>query len=235
MIARIKLNRRARFDRLSGAKCRLSDTYKQCPAGLYIEPMKKRQQRGFTLYELLVTIMIIGVIMAIGVPNMAEFTQNSRLTSTSNDMLSSFYIARSEAARSKSNITICASANSLDPAAACGGTFNDGWIIFVDLNGDLVHDAPAESIVKAFPPVATGVVITTAANANYFAFAGTGLGRGDVGGNPAFSTAMICDSRGVDTAPGGRATARRMVATPIGRATIISDKQMILNAGGVCP
>jgi len=148
----------------------LSDTYKQCPAGLYIEPMKKRQQHGFTLYELLTTIMIIGVIMAIGVPNMAEFTQNSRLTSTSNDMLASFYIARSEAARSKSNITICASANSLDPAAACGGTFNDGWIIFVDLNGDLVHDAPAESIVKAFPPVATGVVITTAANATYFAF-----------------------------------------------------------------
>ncbi len=213
----------------------MSDTYKQCPSGLYIEPMKNRYQNGFTLYELLTTIMIIGVIMAIGVPNMAEFTQNSRLTSTSSDLLSSFYIGRSEAARSKSNITICASANSLDPAAACGGTFSDGWIIFVDLNGDLVHDAPAETIIKAFPPVATGVTVTTAANANYFAFAGTGLGRGDVGGLPSFTTAMICDSRGVDTAPGGRATARRMVATPIGRATIISDKQMILNAGGVCP
>lgn len=213
----------------------MSDTYKQGQSGLYIEPMKNRYQQGFTLYELLTTIMIIGVIMAIGVPNMAEFTQNSRLTSTSNDLLSSFYIGRSEAARSKSNITICASANSLDPAAACGGTFTDGWIIFVDLNGDLVHDAPAETIIKAFPPVATGVTVTTAANANYFAFAGTGLGRGDVGGLPSFTTAMICDSRGVDTAPGGRATARRMVATPIGRATIISDKQMILNAGGVCP
>ena len=213
----------------------MSDTYNQCPRGLYIESMKKRQQHGFTLYELLTTIMIIGVIMAIGVPNMAEFTQNSRLTSTSNDMLASFYIARSEAARSKSNITICASANSLDPAAVCGGTFNDGWIVFVDLNGDLVHDAPAETIVRAYPPVATGVVVTVNANSNYFAFAGTGLGRGDVGGNPALSTVMICDSRGIDVAPGGRATARRLVATPIGRATIISDKTMILNAGGVCP
>jgi type IV fimbrial biogenesis protein FimT len=213
----------------------LSDTSKVSPRGLYIEPMKKRHQHGFTLYELLTTIMIVGVVIAIGVPNMAEFTQNSRLTGTSNDMLSSFHIARSEAARSKSNITICASANSLDPAAACGGTFNDGWIVFVDLNGDLIHDAPAETIVRAFPPVATGVVVTVNANANYFAFAGTGLGRGDVGGNPALSTVMICDSRGIDVAPGGRATARRMVATPIGRATIISDKTMILNAGGVCP
>ena len=197
--------------------------------------MKKRQQHGFTLYELLTTILIVGIIMAIGVPNMAEFMQNSRLTGTSNDMLSSFHIARSEAARSKSNVTICSSANSLDPAAVCGGTFNDGWIVFVDLNGDLVHDAPAETIVRAYPPVATGVVVTVNANSNYFAFAGTGLGRGDLFGNPALSTVMICDSRGIDVAPGGRATARRLVATPIGRATIISDKAMILNAGGVCP
>jgi hypothetical protein len=46
---------------------------------------------------------------------------------------------------------------------------------------------------------------------------------------------MICDNRGIDDAPGGRATARRLVATPIGRATIISDKSMILGAGGTCP
>ena len=46
---------------------------------------------------------------------------------------------------------------------------------------------------------------------------------------------MICDGRGVDDAPGGRATARRLVTTAIGRATIISDKAQILAAGGACP
>ena len=71
--------------------------------------------------------------------------------------------------------------------------------------------------------------------ATYFSFAGTGLGRGNVGGQPALSTVMICDKRGIDTAPGGRATARRLVATAIGRATIISDKNQILAAGGACP
>ena len=48
-------------------------------------------------------------------------------------------------------------------------------------------------------------------------------------------TVMICDSRGIDTAPGGRATARRLVVTAIGRATVISDKAQILAAGGACP
>ena len=61
--------------------------------------MDKAKQSGFTVYELLITMIIIGVILTIGVPNLAEFTQNSRLTATSNDLHSSFQLARSEAAR----------------------------------------------------------------------------------------------------------------------------------------
>ena len=196
--------------------------------------MDIKRQTGFTLYELLITVLVIGVILTIGVPNMAEFTQNSRLTSTSNDLLSSFQLARSEAARSRGNITICASNNSLDANANCGGTFNDGWIIFVDTDGDL-NRGGGENVLRGHPAPPSGVTVTPENGATYFAFAGTGLGRGDVGGNPAISTVMICDERGIDTAPGGRATARRLVATAIGRATIISDKNQILAAGGVCP
>jgi type IV fimbrial biogenesis protein FimT len=197
--------------------------------------MDTRRQSGFTLYELLITVLIIGVILAIGVPNMAEFTQNSRLSSTSNDLLSSFQVARSEAARSKSNITICASNNPLDANANCGGTFNDGWIIFIDLDGDLNRAGAGENVLRAHPAPPTGVSITPANGATYFSFAGTGLGRGNVGGVPALQTAMICDARGLDIAPGGRATARRLVATAIGRATIVSDLAMIQASGDVCP
>lgn len=197
--------------------------------------MEIKRQSGFTLYELMITITIIGIVLAVGIPNLSEFTQNSRLTSASNDLLSSFQLARSEAARAKTNITICASNNSLDAAANCGGTFNDGWIIFVDTDGDLNRAGAGENVLRAFPAAPDGVTITTNGGATYFAFAGTGLGRGNVGGVPALQTAMICDDRGVEIAPGGRATARRLVATAIGRATIISDRQMILNAGGACP
>ena len=90
--------------------------------------MKTKYQHGFTLYELLVTMLIVGIVLTIGVPNMSEFTANSRMATTANDLHASFMLARSEAARSKSNITICASANSLDPAATCNGAFDDGWI-----------------------------------------------------------------------------------------------------------
>lgn len=195
-----------------------------------------QRQSGFTLYELMITLLLIGIILAIGVPNLSEYRQNSRLTSISNDLLSSFHLARSEAARAKANITICASNNSMDPIAAdCGGTFNDGWIVFIDTDGDLTRAGAGENLLQIYPPAPDGVTVTTNGGSTYFAFASTGLGRGNVGGVPALQTAMICDDRGLDVAPGGRATARRLVATAIGRATIISDKAQIEAAGGTCP
>ena len=197
--------------------------------------MNKRHQNGFTLYELMITLLVIGVILTFGVPNFSDFTRNSQLTSTANDLHAAFQLGRSEAARSKSNITICASSNSLDAGANCSGTFADGLIVFIDLNGDIDRSGAGENILRAHPAVHNLVSVTTNGGATYFSFGPTGLGRGDVGVGPALQTAMICDDRGLQIAAGGRATARRLVATPIGRATVISDKAMIDAAGGTCP
>ena len=201
---------------------------------MYIAPMSKTKQHGFTIYELLITMLMIGIILSIGVPNMSGFMKNSRITGTANDLHASFQLARSEAARSKSNITICASANSMDAAAACGGTFNDGWIIFIDLNGDLARGGGSENVLRAHPAIPDGIDIATNAGADYFGYAPSGLGRGDVGGDPAVSRARICDQRGNIVAAGGSSAARILVVTPIGRATVLRDVAQIDAAGG-CP
>jgi len=222
------------FDRLSEPFRRLSDTYKRGLQGLYIAPMARANQHGFTIYELLITMLMIGVILTIGVPSMTSFMQNSRISGTANDLHSSFHLARSEAARSKNIITICASANSMDAAAACGGTFDDGWIIFVDLNGDLGRAGPDENVIRAHPAINDRIDVTTNAGANYFSFAPSGLGRGDVGGNPAVVTATICDQRGNEPAAGDSSAARVLVVTPIGRATVLRTVVQV-NAKGGCP
>jgi type IV fimbrial biogenesis protein FimT len=63
--------------------------------------MNKKTQYGFTLYELLITVLIVGVVLTFGVPNMLQFNQNGRMTSTANDLHSSFHLARSESGRAK--------------------------------------------------------------------------------------------------------------------------------------
>lgn len=200
----------------------------------YIARMTSQYQRGFTLYELLITLLVVGIVLTVGIPSFRDFTQNSRITGTANDLHSSFLLARSEAARSKSPITICASADPFGAALCDGAAFDGGWIVFVDLNGDIQRAGAGENVLRAHPPVDAAINIATNAAADYFGFAPTGLGRGDVGGLPAVQTAVICDTRGNIRAAGGMSAARFLVVTPIGRATVLRDVDQITAAGG-CP
>lgn len=195
--------------------------------------MTNRTQNGFTLYELLITMVVIGIVLAVGVPGFGEFTQNSRMTGTVNELHSSFLLARSEAARSKSNVTICASTNSQAANADCAGEFEDGWIIFVDTDGDIERDA-GEALLRAHGPTPPGIDIATPAQADYFSYTPTGLGRGNVTGVAPVQTAVLCDKRGNVVATGGASAARVLVVTPIGRATVLRDETQVANAGG-CP
>ncbi len=187
----------------------------------------------------MITLLIVGVVITLGVPNMAAFTQNSRMTSTANDLHATFHLARSEAARAKTNITICASANSMTETANCGGTWDQGYIVFVDDDGDLNRAGATETILRAHPAVAKGVTLTVAGDASYFSYAATGLGRGDIGGNSAMTQVVMCDKRGNVKAAGGNSAARLFVATPLGRATILRDMDLIgsalANMGKSCP
>ena len=201
--------------------------------------MDKRSQHGFTLYELMITVTIVGVILTFGIPNLTAFTQNSRMTSSANDLHAAFHLARSEAARARTNITICASADPMGAGSDCDGTWDQGYIVFIDDNGDRARAGANETVLRAHPPADTGVMLRIANNATYFMYASTGLGRQDTGGNTAVSQVVMCDDRGNIMAAGGNSASRLFVATPLGRATILRDMGMIGTAltamGQTCP
>jgi len=202
--------------------------------------MKKRTQNGFTLYELLITVLIVGVVLTLGVPNMAALTANTRITSTANDLHAAFHLSRSEAARAKDNITICASDNSMDDDADCGGTWEDGFIVFIDTTGDLLRNTVDETVLRRHPAIADGVTLAVEGAATFFSFGPSGLGRGNVLGNTAVTRIMVCDDRGTIETSANTSAARLFVATPLGRATVVRDKTAVdlalAGMGGVtCP
>lgn len=201
--------------------------------------MDTRTQHGFTLYELLITVMIVGIVLAFSIPNMQAFTQNSRMTSAANDLHSAFHLARSESSRAKTNITICASAKPMEGAANCGGTWDQGYIVFVDQDGNLDRQGQEETVLRAQPAIAEGVSFAVANDATYFSYSSTGLGRPNVGGKKAVSQIVMCDERGNVKAAGGSSAGRLFVATPLGRATILRDQELIGKAltemGKSCP
>ena len=201
--------------------------------------MDTQSQHGFTLYELMITVAIVALVLAFGIPNLVDFRQNSRMTATANDLHAAFHMARSEAARSKNNITICASADPFAADSNCDGTWDQGYIVFVDGDADLNRFGAGENVLRAHGPAEPGVTLRVANDATYFMFAGTGLGRLEAGGTDTVTQVVMCDDRGNITAAGGNSAARLFVTTPLGRATIVRDKTMIGDAlddmGETCP
>ena len=124
-------------------------------------------------------------------------------------------------------------------AANCGGNWGEGYIVFVDTNGDLNRSGATENVLRAQPGTAKGVTIAVADDATYFSYASTGLGRANVGDKPAMSQVVMCDERGNVRAAGGSSAARLFIVTPLGRATIFRDETLIDDAlavmGKTCP
>jgi len=198
-----------------------------------------KTQAGFTLYELLITLIIVGVVMSYGMANLSDFTKNGRMTATANDLHAAFHMARSESSRAKINITICGSADPMGNGADCDGTWEQGYIVFIDTDGNLLRAGGTETILRRHDAVESGVNLRIANGATYFSYGQSGLGRGNVGFVPAITQVVMCDDRGNITAAGGNSAARLFVATPLGRATILRDKTLIGNAltnmGLTCP
>ena len=118
--------------------------------------MKKNS--GFTLLELIITVALISIVMAIAVPSMTSFTQNDRLTTNINTLIGHLAYARSEAVKRSQQVSICSSNN----ATTCtGGNWQDGWIVYIDADGDNSFTA-GEEVLRAQQALEGANTLTTA-------------------------------------------------------------------------
>lgn len=86
------------------------------------------RQHAFTLIELIVTLSVAGILAAIAVPSFSSLIKDNRLTTQINELAFALNLARSEAIKRGTDVTLC---NSNDKTT-CSGTWSDGWIVFSD-------------------------------------------------------------------------------------------------------
>ena len=101
------------------------------------------------MVELLVSLVVLVVLLAIAVPNLRAFTVRNQLAGAQSGINATFALARSEAARRGVPMFLVAV-----PGAPSGNEFGNGWDVFVDRNGDGVYtsaDGPAVRHYDALP------------------------------------------------------------------------------------
>jgi type IV fimbrial biogenesis protein FimT len=193
--------------------------------------MEIKAQRGFTLYELMVTMMVVGVLFGVGIPNLIGMIRDNRMAAAANDIVSLIYAARSEAVKEQRLVTFCASTNpeAATPicAATANGTNDRGFVVFIDdadgdgidpTDGNLVVD-PGERIV--LQRAAAGGTLNLFADQPFISYAPNGFVAPAVG-TPSLTTILLCDERG-NRDIGGRSAARVINVTVIGRPQTMSD------------
>ena len=120
------------------------------------------RQRGLTLVELMVTLAVAIILIAVGMPLFTGVAANNRATTQANTFLTAFKLARSEAVKRATNVSVCAIDDPDASPPTCGG--NDDWdnglLVFTDGDTAGTIDGGDERI-RAFPIATAGSVATT--------------------------------------------------------------------------
>jgi type IV fimbrial biogenesis protein FimT len=127
-----------------------------------------RRLHGFTLVELLITVAVLVITLAIAAPAMSGFIRSSQLSGTQTELIGALMLARSEATKRGAQVGIVAA------LPASGAEFTNGWTVWVDANSNGVLDT-GETVVRQYPARKNSVKISTQAGETVTSFKPTGF------------------------------------------------------------
>jgi len=152
--------------------------------------MFQRQPNGVTALELMVTMAIVAILLATGVPAFKSYTWNQRLRTTMDTLQTDMNLARGRAISHNIQTVICPATDTAD----CSGDpqWQNGWIVFTDLNGDHQRQ-DGEALLKQ-AGMTEFLDITSSRSRTYLRFYPNGTAPGSN------ISIVFCDQRGAEYA-----------------------------------
>jgi type IV fimbrial biogenesis protein FimT len=94
----------------------------------------KQQTGGYSLFELLMTLVLAALVLTLGIPSFGAIVANQRLRVEVNALFHAIHLARKESVVRRRVMTICPTRD----GATCqpGEDWSDGWMMFVNIDRD---------------------------------------------------------------------------------------------------
>ena len=148
-------------------------------------PVGRKGRAGFNLVEVMVVLVVLGILMAVGVPSLRFVLNSGRVSNPSNELLATLQLARMEAIRSGSRTVVCRSDNADATTPTCTTTAGNwgGWIAYRDTDGDAVLDAgePILRVTAMNPPATVFASAPISGASSRVVFRPDGLARTNAG------------------------------------------------------
>jgi len=109
------------------------------------------KQAGFSLIELMVVVALMVILMTVGVPGFQQVIAQNRAATNANDLLYHLQLARSEAVRHASTVSICPVTQAAPETCTADVDWSEGWILFIDTAGDGAFDSATDTLLRTAP------------------------------------------------------------------------------------
>lgn len=96
-----------------------------------------RSIKGFTILELMITVVVMALVLAIGAPSFIDFIADQRIRVAASDFMGDISFARAEALKTSRRVIMAHAtvAGACGAQGPIGNSWNQGWCIYVDNDG----------------------------------------------------------------------------------------------------
>jgi type IV fimbrial biogenesis protein FimT len=170
---------------------------------------RRRRLAGFTLIELMVTVAVAGLVVALGVPSFLRTLARHAIASQAEELQDAVRVGRNEAMKRSGPVVLCRTEQSNPTHCAGSGGSWQTWVLFTDAARSGAF-AAGDAVLRQRQEASQRTSVT--ADAANIRFEATGIAHADTG-----SAVFVLGERGASDL----AQQRQVCVNPRGEVAIV--------------